>query len=115
MLFPLREAQVAVPSDMIAIGDAGVREMDGIVLSEAGKIGFGSATFTSPQDKQNEQAGNVFTKKRHGSKANILFCDSHVEGLKFTSLYRNLDDQLQRWNHDHQPHRDLASPTDLQP
>ena len=114
-VFPLRESQVIVPADMIAIGDAGERDNYGIVLSIVGQIGFVMNMVSTPEDKQNEQNGYTFTKKRHGSKANILFCDGHVEGLKFTSLYMNQDQQLQRWNNDHLPHRDLVPATDLQP
>ncbi len=114
-LYPFRETQVVVPSDMIAIGDAGVRELDGIVLSGAGKIGFDWAIFDSPQAKQIERDGSAFTKKRHGARANILFCDGHIEGVKLSGLYRNIDDQLQRWNNDHLPHRELVGGADYQP
>ena len=110
---PLREAKVIVPSDMIAIGDPGMRFKDGYVIAVSGGIGFDdTVSFPSPQS---EQYLVDDAKKRHGSKANVVFCDGHVEGLKFTSLYMNQDQQLQRWNNDHQPHRDLAPATDLRP
>jgi prepilin-type N-terminal cleavage/methylation domain-containing protein/prepilin-type processing-associated H-X9-DG protein len=109
---PLRENSVTLPSDMIAIGDLGLRLKDGNLVSLA-KIGFdGNAYFVS---QEAEQALVAYTKNRHGAKANIVFCDNHVEGLKFSGLYRNQDPQLQRWNNDHQPHRDLVPKVDLQP
>jgi prepilin-type processing-associated H-X9-DG protein len=108
---PLRDARVLVPSDMIAIGDLGSRGAKGTIIPD-GLLRNGFETgpvILFP----NVHLYDV--SKRHGSKANMVFCDGHVEGLKFTSLYMNQDQQLQRWNNDHQPHRDLVPATDLQP
>jgi hypothetical protein len=38
-----------------------------------------------------------------------------LEGLKFIRLYTNKEEQLQRWNNDNKPHRNLLPSTDLQP
>jgi prepilin-type processing-associated H-X9-DG protein len=113
--YALRETQVVVPSDMIAVGDLGARDANGMVLPILDRIGFVTNGMATSANKEAEQSGYDFTKKRHGSKANMLFCDGHVEGPKFTSVYRNQDVQLQRWNNDHQPHRDLVPKVDLQP
>src|SRR5262249_2725563 len=90
---PLREARVIVPSDMIAVGDLGLRFKDGHIISISERIGFDStASFASSQAEQDVVD---VTKKRHGSKANMVFCDGHVEGLRFPGLYMNQDQQLQ--------------------
>jgi len=38
-----------------------------------------------------------------------------LECLKFIRLYTNKEEQLQRWNNDNKPHRNLLPATDLQP
>lgn len=86
---PVTEAEVAVPSDMIAIGDCynATVELHRTRLSEAAKM------------------GNIGT--RHLGKANVLFCDGHVESLDVNSLFEGTSDgELARWNRDHLPHRE---------
>ena len=66
----------------------GVQESDGSVVSTVGS-----------------------TKRaysRHQGKANVVFCNGHVESPKLTFLFEApSDDALRRWNRDHQPHREL--------
>jgi prepilin-type processing-associated H-X9-DG protein len=48
---------------------------------------------------------------RHQGKANVVFCDGHVESPKLKFLFEDTsDDALRRWNRDHQPHRELLQP-----
>jgi prepilin-type processing-associated H-X9-DG protein len=43
---------------------------------------------------------------RHDGRANIAFCDGHVETPKNTKLFLDSSDEaLVRWNRDHLPHR----------
>jgi prepilin-type N-terminal cleavage/methylation domain-containing protein/prepilin-type processing-associated H-X9-DG protein len=86
---PISESEVVVPSDMMAIGDC-----------------FnGSVEFPREDLAKAEQYGNILT--RHQGKANVVFCDAHVESPKLTFLFRDTSDTaLVRWNRDHQPHRD---------
>jgi prepilin-type processing-associated H-X9-DG protein len=69
----------------------GVQESDGSVVSTVGS-----------------------TKRaysRHQGKANVVFCNGHVESPKLTFLFEDTsDDALRRWNRDHQPHRELLQP-----
>ena len=40
----------------------------------------------------------------HDRRANVVFCDGHVETLTFQSLFRNTDEEsVRRWNKDHLP------------
>jgi prepilin-type processing-associated H-X9-DG protein len=48
---------------------------------------------------------------RHQDKANVVFCDGHVESPKLKFLFEDTsDDALSRWNRDHKPHRELLQP-----
>jgi len=84
---PIAESEVAVPNDMMAIGDC----------FEA------NALFTRRPIAFFEECGNVLA--RHRRKANVVFCDGHVESptLKFL-LADTSGAALARWNRDHQPH-----------
>ena len=43
---------------------------------------------------------------RHQNRANILFCDGHVESPTLEYLFEDTSDvALVRWNRDHLPHR----------
>jgi prepilin-type processing-associated H-X9-DG protein/prepilin-type N-terminal cleavage/methylation domain-containing protein len=90
---PITELEVIAPSDMMAIGDS----FDGtIVLSHANLT-------------QLEKYGN--TLARHQGKANVVFCDGHVESPTLQFLFEDASDEaLSRWNRDHQPHREKLSP-----
>jgi prepilin-type N-terminal cleavage/methylation domain-containing protein/prepilin-type processing-associated H-X9-DG protein len=86
---PITEAEVRVPSEMMAIGDS----YDGGVAFPRRKL----ATF--------ERFGNLLT--RHAGRANVLFCDGHVESPRLKVLFDDSSDAaLVRWNRDHLPHRD---------
>ncbi|HEY5232702.1 MAG TPA: H-X9-DG-CTERM domain-containing protein [Verrucomicrobiae bacterium] len=48
---------------------------------------------------------------RHQGKANVVFCDGHVESPTLQFLFEDTsDDALSRWNRDHLPHREKLSP-----
>jgi prepilin-type N-terminal cleavage/methylation domain-containing protein/prepilin-type processing-associated H-X9-DG protein len=86
---PITESEVAVPNDMIAIGDG--FDPNGILM------------------RRNlvdlEEFGNTLT--RHQGKANVVFCDGHVESPTLKLLFEaTTDEALARWNRDHQPHRE---------
>ncbi|HEY4953135.1 MAG TPA: H-X9-DG-CTERM domain-containing protein [Verrucomicrobiae bacterium] len=99
---PVSESEVASPSDMIAIGDG--------LIGNSLFIQDGSAflwrTIT----------GDFFgsTKRsyaRHQGKANVVFCDGHVESPTLQFLFVDTSDAaLSRWNRDHQSHRERLAP-----
>lgn len=48
---------------------------------------------------------------RHQGKANVVFCDGHVESPTLKFLFADTSDAaLSRWNRDHLPHREKLSP-----
>ena len=84
---PITESEVAVPSDMMAIGDC----------FEA------NAIFQRRNLEVLEEFGNTLT--RHQGKANVVFCDDHVESPTLNFLFVDTNNAaLVRWNRDHQPH-----------
>jgi prepilin-type processing-associated H-X9-DG protein/prepilin-type N-terminal cleavage/methylation domain-containing protein len=86
---PVAESEVAVPGSMMAIGDCV----------------NGSVEFAREDLAKVEKYGNFLT--RHQGKANVVFCDGHVESSKLSFLFEdNGDAALVRWSRDHLPHRD---------
>lgn len=101
----LRENRVVVPSDMTAIGDALMGDsMNHGIVSFTGRLGFmnGNIVVGELWDLGRSQATAL-----HGSKGNTVFCDGHVESRRFQTLFGDQDSDLQRWNTDNKPHRDL--------
>ncbi len=104
---PDKESSVVNPSEMIAIGDGlcgnGSTIIDGQWI--IGRIAVQAAT------PQATYAGTKRANDRHQGKANMVFCDAHVETLTLKFLFQDTsDDALAYWTHDHQPHRELLPP-----
>jgi prepilin-type N-terminal cleavage/methylation domain-containing protein/prepilin-type processing-associated H-X9-DG protein len=107
---PVREAEVLAPAGMIAIGDAVAGKANGCVVKTMCMMGrtdgqsfslVYSAAFANllPQASQSAQ-------RTHDGRANLVFCDAHVETLSLKTLFTDTDDTaLRRWNKDHEPHR----------
>ena len=96
---PLRENQVAVPSDMIAIGDAriwtGPVHVSYVPPITSSGCGWDVIQCGAAQD--------LFAySPRHGEDYNFVFCDLHVEGIKPGVVFNPTNSAL-RWNNDHQP------------
>jgi prepilin-type processing-associated H-X9-DG protein/prepilin-type N-terminal cleavage/methylation domain-containing protein len=90
---PVGESEVVNPSDMMAIGDS----FDGSIEFSRGNLYY------------LEKIG--LASSRHQRKANVLFCDGHVESPTLISLFEDTGDiALRRWNRDHQPHRERLTP-----
>ena len=57
-------------------------------------------------------ANTTAANARHQGKANVVFCDGHVESPTLEFLFEDTSDAaLVRWNRDHLPHRDRLSPS----
>ena len=60
---------------------------------------------------QDEMGSTQRSNTRHQGKANVVFCDGHVESPTLKFLFEDTsDDALVRWNHDYLPHREKLSP-----
>jgi prepilin-type processing-associated H-X9-DG protein len=95
----VNENQVVAPSDMMAIGEkfAGNNSIVTDTGGLARQLGIGESYAGSTKH----------ASARHGGKADVVFCDGHVESPSFTTLFDDDSDAaLRRWNRDHQPHRD---------
>ena len=99
---PVRESEVANPADMMAIGDS--------FLGADESIGDGSHLLGRTIFSAGDGVDAASTKRcyaRHRGRANVVFCDGHVESPKLQFLFEATgDDALSRWHRDHLPHRE---------
>ncbi|HYE32777.1 MAG TPA: prepilin-type N-terminal cleavage/methylation domain-containing protein [Methylomirabilota bacterium] len=96
---PVKESMVSSPVEMIALGDGmvgwGAKLQDGTHL--IGRTAMADDSYTDYK----------LLNKRHASKANIVFCDGHVEALTFQRLFKDEHESaLRLWNRDNQPQRE---------
>lgn len=105
---PTRESLVKAPADMIAFGDAFLRNWRTRKILDAG-VGLGAAV-NNVDGWRGFTDGTQFARQRHNNRLNTVFCDAHVEAIKVDALY--FDDSVaarQRWFNDHQPHLELMT------
>ena len=100
---PMKDAAVVAPADMIALGDAFAESKGKVYRSLLQGLGFNFGFVTSIVGTDPEK----LAVKRHNSRANIAFCDGHVEAMGFNDLFGETDAAYQRWNADHLPHADM--------
>ena len=90
---PIAESEVISPSDMMAIGDCFDASVVFARVDLNGLLRYGN------------------TLSRHQGKANVVFCDGHVESPTLQFLFEDTSDAaLVRWNRDHLPHREKLAP-----
>ena len=100
---PINGSEVVSPSEMMAIGDG----------FEGGNAGIqdGSYLFWRTDGVRDEMGSTKRSNARHQGKANVVFCDGHVESPTLQFLFEDTSDAaLARWNRDHLPHREKLSP-----
>jgi prepilin-type processing-associated H-X9-DG protein/prepilin-type N-terminal cleavage/methylation domain-containing protein len=98
------ESAVVQPSEMMAIGDAIEGTGNQLVSGNAWLWHRSSIPTTKPVDF-------AAANSRHQGKANVVFCDGHVESPTLKFLFEDTSDAaLVRWNRDHLPHREKLSP-----
>jgi prepilin-type N-terminal cleavage/methylation domain-containing protein/prepilin-type processing-associated H-X9-DG protein len=96
---PVNESEIAAPSEMMALGD-GFKGGNGAVVDGIGAL-------WRSQDTQDKLGSTKRSFSRHQGKANVAFCDDHVESPTLKFLFDDTSDAaLARWNRDHLPHRD---------
>jgi prepilin-type processing-associated H-X9-DG protein/prepilin-type N-terminal cleavage/methylation domain-containing protein len=94
---PVKQSEVISPSEMLAIGDSfyGGNDM----------IKDGGSFLGRTSGSQDYVASTKRVYARHQGKANVVFCDGHVESPTVKFLFDDTSDAaLSRWNRDHQPH-----------
>ncbi len=96
---PVRESEVASPSEMMAIGDG--------FVGSGGMIKDGKPALWRTYDPTG--SGNTQSAyARHQGTANVVFCDGRVDSPTLKYLFEDTTDAaLARWNRDHLPHREL--------
>jgi len=99
---PVNESEVANPSEMMAIGDG--------FWGNKNSVDEGYLLWRGKQpDDYTSYTKDAYA--RHQGKANVVFCDGHVESPTLQFLFEDTSDAaLSRWNRDHQPHREKLSP-----
>ena len=122
-IWRIKDNQVQVPSDMIAVGDATLvwtpaallRALYGTRDERDSYDGMGLIDINSRNGVQRPNyVGSTgvisATLKRHDGRYNIAFCDGHVEAIRGAKLFDRTETALRRWNNDHEPHADLLHP-----
>ncbi len=97
----VREAQVKVPSEMLAVADSQFFEDHGNGWPGGSDILYPGSPV-SP-------LGHPFDPARHGRNYNLLLCDGHVSAMSPWVLF-NRTNTASTWNYDHQPHPELWGP-----
>jgi prepilin-type N-terminal cleavage/methylation domain-containing protein/prepilin-type processing-associated H-X9-DG protein len=91
------ENEVAVPSEMFAIGES--KYLNARANSD---IRGGAGGWDYLECGLNSRS-TPFDPRRHGKNYNQLFCDGHVAALNPMVLFNPTNTALM-WNYDHQPH-----------
>ena len=95
---PVREPEVKVPSDMLAMGD-GFYSIGSSIF-----VGLQITRFPTSPSRPDEAH---LAQKRHLGRLNTVFCDGRIQDFKIDDLFfGKSDESFQRWNRDHEPHRE---------
>jgi prepilin-type processing-associated H-X9-DG protein len=101
-----RESAVKSPSQLLALGDTFHRsrnpQIDGMISSQATICPFTVIFTTGTRTLAHQQPGFI----AHHGRANRAFFDGHLESEDMRKPFVTSDNELSRWNVDHQPHRD---------
>jgi prepilin-type processing-associated H-X9-DG protein len=104
----VKEKDVVVPSDMIAIGDGIVRTRQ-LLIPSIDTLNRSVLEFT-PDPHNQPEVLNWLVRQRHNGSMNVGFCDGHVETPTLERMfYDETDDALRRWNRDNLPHREALA------
>ena len=122
----VREAQVRVPSDMIAIGDASMGYLSGenpsFVTANSdgalsGRLALGPFPRSAPEStffqtlhidedlSDSSRKSLAGTARRHQGKQTMGFADGHVQSLSLTDFFDLRQEAVRKmWNQDNLPH-----------
>ena len=109
---PVKESEIVSPSEMMAIGDGFQGDLgSGIYISDGSLFLWRSDALNDVLSVQEAIDGKKRSFARHQGKANLVFCDGHVESPTLKFIFEDTSDEaLRRWNRDHQPHRERLAP-----
>jgi len=99
----INESEVTTPSEMIAIGDGFIGNNE-IVRDGVFVLGrtYGEQDYLGSTKR---------SYARHQGRANVVFCDGHVESPTLKFLFEDTSDAaLIHWNRDHLPHHERLAP-----
>jgi prepilin-type N-terminal cleavage/methylation domain-containing protein/prepilin-type processing-associated H-X9-DG protein len=100
---PVAESEIVSPSEMMAIGDG--------FVGNKGLVQDGRSGLWRTDDVTEDAESIKRSHARHQGKANVVFCDGHVESPTLKFLFEDTSDAaLSRWNRDHLPHREKLTP-----
>ena len=89
---PTAESCVRAPADLILVGDIAPGFTVGAVFWTSGYFDVCSTNTW------------MWPGTSHNDRANMLFCDGHVETARKTTWVSASDTARSRWNNDHEPH-----------
>ena len=108
----VKEYEIVSPSEMMAIGDGFIGDLStGIYINDGSRYLWRSDSIGDVTSIQQAVDGKKRAFARHQGKANVVFCDGHVESPTLKFLFEDTrDEALRRWNRDHLPHREKLAP-----
>jgi len=118
----ISDEDVRVPADMIAMGDAHLMWMTPFLFElfygfseEKSVHGMGLLDINSRYALQRASwpgSADIIraTRRRHGGRYNVAFCDGHAESIRGERLFAIEPAALRRWNNDNEPHEELLNP-----
>jgi prepilin-type N-terminal cleavage/methylation domain-containing protein len=117
----INDSTVAMPADMIELGDATLMWVLPAVLNAfygiTGPVSYdGYARLDISSHDETENPGfagstgiRAANQQRHRNCFNVVLCDGHIECLADPKLFQKTDSALARWNNDHLPHANLLT------
>ena len=103
----ISEAQVAMPSEMIAITDSATASVIDPPAPFAGPFFGVDDNDGWPANNTADPFAHIIQKPpQHGRNFNVLFCDGHVSQTKVVDLMQ-CSKTAALWNYDHQPHPEI--------
>ncbi len=107
----VKESEIVSPTEMMAIGDGFIGDLGSGIYINDGSLYLMRSDILNAPSVQAAIDGKKRSFARHQGKANVVFCDGHVESPTLKFLFEDTSDAaLIRWNRDHQPHRERLAP-----
>ena len=104
----VKECEVLIPSQMIGVGDADLRDLSSPIygMYSLGIVGIPLLhpnTASSLNGLETEKL-RAAIRQRHSGRYNVGFCDGHVERIQHDKLFAGEADARRNWFYDHEPH-----------